>query len=244
MTDWTAWLIVVPARLQSTRLPEKPLADLGGKPLVVRVYERLKPLAKLGAEIVVATDAAAVLKVCEAHGVPSILTSVEHKSGTDRCAEVAMRYARSHILNVQGDEPFVDLGDLETLIKMMPRQEASIGTLVHRNESQADFENPNCVKVIRDEKGQALYFSRAPIPYARAPARFEFFWQHLGVYAFHRDALLRFCSLPQHFLEKQESLEQLRALGHGLTLLTAEARHPAIGIDTPQDLEAARARFN
>lgn len=243
MTDWTNCLIVIPARLQSTRLPQKPLADLAGKPLIVRVYERLGPLKSRGAEILVATDASSVLETCSAHGVPAVMTKVEHPSGTDRCAEVARSRQRPYILNVQGDEPFVHLDDLETLLKALSTTQSGLATLVHRNAREADYLNPNCVKVVRSDAGQALYFSRSPLPYFRAPARFEFFWQHIGVYAFHRDSLFKFCALPAHPLEQSEGLEQLRALGHGLSILTAEARHPSIGIDTPQDLEAARARF-
>lgn len=245
MTDWTACLIVIPARLQATRLPRKPLADLAGKPLIVRVYERLAPLLARGAEIVVATDAAEVMEACAAHGVPAVMTSAAHQSGTDRCAEVAKSrpQARPYVMNVQGDEPFVHLDDLTSLLGAIQGGTHAMATLVHRNENEADYLNPNCVKAIRSDAGQALYFSRSPLPYFRAPARFSFFWQHIGVYCFHRDGLARFCSLSPHPLEQSEGLEQLRALGHGISIMTAEARHASIGIDTPQDLEAARARF-
>ncbi len=242
--DWTPWLIIIPARLSATRLPRKPLADLGGKPLVVRVFERLEGIQRQGAEVLVATDAKEVMDACAAHGVPSQLTRADHPSGTDRCAEIAQKRSQKFILNVQGDEPFVHLEDLEALAQKMSRHQGKMGTLIHRNTKQSDYENPNCVKAVIDQEGRALYFSRSPIPYCRAPARFDFFWQHLGIYAFARQTLLDFCALPQHPLEKAESLEQLRALGHGLPILTAEALHPALGIDTPEDLEAARARFN
>ncbi len=243
MIDWKQWLIVVPARLHSTRLPLKPLADLAGKPLVVRVYERLQPWVLKGAEVLVATDDQQVVEACARYSVPTAMTRREHQSGTDRCAEIALTRPQPFILNVQGDEPFLELSDLEALLVKMTQDKGQMGTLVHKNTRAQDFANPNCVKAVFDEAGRALYFSRSPIPYPRPPAEFSFFWQHLGVYAFARDSLLQFCKFPQHPLEKTESLEQLRALGYGIPILISEAKHPSIGIDTPEDLEAARARF-
>lgn len=243
MVQWKQWLIIIPARLQSTRLPRKPLADLGGLPLVVRVYQRLKPLSEKGANIVVACDDNDVLQVCQKHGVPAVMTRVDHRSGTDRCAEVAGSQPQRYILNVQGDEPFVDLEDLEKLLANMEASQDPMGTLVHRNTHRADYQNPNCVKAVVNDQGKALYFSRSPLPYYRESENFAGFWQHIGVYAFTRDGLLRFCSLPPHALELAESLEQLRALGNGLNITATVAQKPSIGIDTPQDLEAARARF-
>ncbi len=243
MINWNQWLVIVPARLSATRLPRKPLVDLGGKPLVVRVYERLSQLATYGAEVLVATDSEEICSVLANHNVPTVMTRADHRSGTDRCAEVAASRHQSYILNVQGDEPFIALSDLEVLVHKMSKERGSMGTLIIKNTKRHDYENPNCVKAVVNDQGQALYFSRSPLPYFRTPANFSFFWQHLGVYAFQRDTLLRFCELEPHALEQAESLEQLRALGHGLPMLTAEAQHPSIGIDTPEDLEAARARF-
>jgi 3-deoxy-manno-octulosonate cytidylyltransferase (CMP-KDO synthetase) len=242
--NWNNWLIVIPARLSSTRLPQKPLADLAGKPLVVRVYERLKPLLDQGADLVVATDSQLVMDACQQHRVPSVMTDPGHQSGTDRCAEVARLRPRPFIMNVQGDEPFVHCGDLEALARLMTDQRAGMGTMMHRNNRASDYENPNCVKVVVNDAHQALYFSRSPLPYHRAPQTFQSFWQHLGVYAFSADTLQKFCALPQHPLELAESLEQLRALGHNIPIVVSIADHPAIGIDTPEDLEAARARFS
>ncbi len=235
---------MIPARLSSTRLPEKPLADLAGKPLVVRVFERLKPLLDQGADVVVATDSERVQEVCRSHAVPSILTDTRHQSGTDRCAEVARFRPSPYVLNVQGDEPFVHLGDLERLAQLMINQQAAMGTMMHKNSKMADYENPNCVKVVTNDAALALYFSRSPLPYLRAPQTFQSFWQHVGVYAFSATTLQKFCTLPQHPLELAESLEQLRALGHNIPIVVSIADHPAIGIDTPEDLEAARARFS
>lgn len=242
--DWTPWLIVIPARLKATRLPRKPLVDLGGKPLIVRVFERLAPLQSKGAEIVVATDDQEVVDACALYHVPTAMTRADHKSGTDRCAELALTRSQPYVLNVQGDEPFVELSDLSALALKMTREQARMGTLIHRNVHLAEYQNPNCVKALIDQEGRALYFSRAGIPYFRPPAEFDFFWQHVGVYAFQRQTLFDFCRLPPHRLEEVESLEQLRALGHGIPIVTAEAQHASLGIDTPQDLEAARARFH
>lgn len=243
MIHWKQWLIVIPARLQSTRLPRKPLADLGGLPLVVRVYQRLEALAKKGASVRVACDDEAVLRICQDHGVPAVMTRDDHRSGTDRCAEVALSEPHKFILNVQGDEPFVDLEDLEKLLESMEASQDPMGTLVHQNPHRSNYENPNCVKAVLNDQGKALYFSRSPVPYYREPDNFSGFWQHIGVYAFTWDGLLRFCSLPPHPLELAESLEQLRALGNGMSITATIALKPSIGIDTPQDLEAARARF-
>ncbi|MCX6130746.1 MAG: 3-deoxy-manno-octulosonate cytidylyltransferase [Proteobacteria bacterium] len=243
MLDWTNWLIVIPARLNSSRLPMKPLVDLGGLPLVVRVYERLAALRQRGAQLIVATDSETVIKVCEQHAVPATMTSPEHASGTDRCAEIARAYSKPFIMNVQGDEPFVHISDLECLARLMSETRALMGTMMHRNTRRSDYENPNCVKLVVNDEHQALYFSRSPLPYYRSPAEFTHFWQHLGVYAFAAQTLQEFCRLPQHSLEKAESLEQLRALGHNIPIIVSIAEHPAIGIDTPEDLEAARAHF-
>jgi 3-deoxy-manno-octulosonate cytidylyltransferase (CMP-KDO synthetase) len=241
---WNNWLIVIPARLSSTRLPEKPLADLCGRPLVVRVYERLKPLADKGADVVVATDSERVMGACRQYQVPCVMTDAAHQSGTDRCAEVARKRPKAFIMNVQGDEPFVNCADLEALGRLMSERGAGMGTMMHKNSRRADYDNPNCVKLVVNDAHQALYFSRSPLPFYRAPQTFTYFWQHLGVYAFSAETLQKFCKLPQHALELAESLEQLRALGHNIPIVVSVADHPAIGIDTPEDLEAARARFS
>lgn len=243
MITWNSWLIVVPARMHSTRLPRKPLADLGGKPMIVRVYERLSPLEKLGATLVIATDDQEILTVCQNHAVPARMTRIDHKSGTDRCAEVAREFDKKFVLNVQGDEPFVNLDDLKGLLAKMEKDGDPMGTMVHRNSSETEYRNPNCVKALMNEQGRALYFSRSPLPYYREPSSFAGFWQHIGVYAFTKKGLLEFCQLPQHALEIAESLEQLRALGNGLSIALTVAESPSLGIDTPQDLEAARARI-
>ncbi|MBC7660544.1 MAG: 3-deoxy-manno-octulosonate cytidylyltransferase [Chitinophagaceae bacterium] len=243
MISWNQWLIVVPARMQSSRLPRKPLADLGGLPMIVRVYQRLESFAAKGATIVIATDDQEILQVCQNHKVPAQITDSAHKSGTDRCAEVARKFDKPLVLNVQGDEPFVDLTDLEGLLAKMEKDGDPMGTMVYRNLHLVEYKNSNCVKAVVSDQGKALYFSRSPLPYYRDPEQFAGFWQHIGVYAFTKKGLLNFCALPQHPLELAESLEQLRALGNGLSIAVTEAKSPSLGIDTPQDLEAARARI-
>lgn len=243
MITWNQWLIVIPARMHSTRLPRKPLADLGGLPMIVRVYRRLESFAQKGASVIVATDDREIWDICQKHCVPVEMTDIAHKSGTDRCAEVARKSDRPRVLNVQGDEPFVNLDDLMLLLTKMEQDNDPMGTMVYRNRHQSDYQNANCVKAVVNDKGKAMYFSRSPLPYYREPEDFEAFWQHIGVYAFTKKGLLEFCSLPQHPLECAESLEQLRALGNGLSIAVTEAKNPSLGIDTPQDLEAARARI-
>lgn len=242
------WLFVVPARLGSERLPRKPLVDLGGKPLVVRVAENLAPLVTRGAALVVATDSPDVLSICQKHGVKAVMTRVDHPSGTDRTAEAALPERRPFIMNVQGDEPFVDPEDLVRLAAAMEsRAEADIGTLVFQSRDQKLAQDPNAVKALRRLDGYALYFSRHGVPYDRAAKERrhlpDVFWHHMGVYAFRREKLQEFVKLKPSPLEQAEKLEQLRALENGWKIYLQPAHTFARGIDTPEDLEAARARF-
>lgn len=236
------WLIVIPARLKSTRLPEKPLADLNGKPLVVRVYDKVAPLKKLGAQVLVATDSDRIVKACEQWGIETVMTREDHPSGTARVAEVAAKYQLPYVMNVQGDEPFINADDIKTLATQMAATPAArMGTLYYVNRDLEAFHNPNVVKVISDHEGYAIYFSRSPIPHHRQDvAKFQQFNQHLGVYAFKREAILQFAQWAPCALEQIESLEQLRALYHHMRIYLVEAKHSSIGIDTPEDLAHAR----
>ena len=245
MKLWDKWLIVIPARMASSRLPEKPLADLAGRPLILRVFERIRPLTTQGARVVVATDHENIAAVCRQAGAPVCMTRIDHASGTDRCAEVAAASDRSFVLNVQGDEPFVNLDDLTRLMGHMEEVPArQIGTLAYRNHDDGDFLSPNVVKAVLAADGTALYFSRAPIPFRRDETGIAAgFWQHLGIYAYQKAALARFCALPPAELEKTEKLEQLRALAGGMAIHVVEARHPTIGIDTPEDLARAAVHY-
>lgn len=237
------FLIVIPARLHSRRLPRKPLQDLGGLPLIVQVYKNLEPLGKLGATIVVATDSTDVLKICKEHHVEVVMTRSDHQSGTDRCAEVAGAYQKPFVMNVQGDEPFVDLNDLKSLAKVFENnQNISMATLRYACQDHKKLFDPNVVKVVGDKNGKALYFSRSPIPFVRDKQNSDdfTFYQHLGIYAFEKQSLDRFCSFKAGYLETLEKLEQLRALEHGMDIILVDARQPGHGIDTPEDLQEAR----
>ncbi len=241
-------LAVIPARLGATRLPRKPLRLLGGAPLVVRVYQRVAALG-LAAQCIVATDDAEVVEACAVWDVPAVLTSGAHPSGTDRVAEVSRRpefSAFDIILNVQGDEPFVSSDALRGAIDVVADGKALIGTAaVHIDPSL--IARPDIVKVVRSDAGNALYFSRAPIPFLRdvadAAAQSPLVLQHVGVYAYTRSALARWVALPPHPLELVERLEQLRPLAHGLAIGVVELAVAEAGIDTEDDLARANAHW-
>lgn len=235
------WLVVVPARLESTRLKEKPLQDICGKAMIVRVYENLEPLRELGAKTVVATDSKKIFEVCEKENIEVEMTSQDHQSGTDRCFEVASRHERQYILNVQGDEPFVDTDTLINLChKVNSADWADIGTVVHRVEDGKGYFDPNVVKTTLTTEGKALYFSRSPIPYNRENKdEPQPFYHHQGIYAYNKDSLARFVELPVSPLEKSEKLEQLRALEHGMNILCVLSSKQAHGVDTKDDLDEA-----
>ena len=240
----SSWLIVIPARLHSTRLAQKPLCLLGGQPLIVRTFENLMPLVDLGAEIIVATDAERVYEVCRQNHIPVMMT-LDAVSGTDRVFQVALQKTKPFVLNVQGDEPFVEITDL---IKLMDELEndpiAQMGSLYFRSDVQEEFTNPHNVKVILDRENYALYFSREAIPYQHKNVSQDWsFCHHIGVYAFRRQSLVDFCTLQASTLEKAENLEQLRALENGFRIKMVEAHAKSLGIDTPQDLERAEVFF-
>jgi 3-deoxy-manno-octulosonate cytidylyltransferase (CMP-KDO synthetase) len=238
------WLVVVPARLGSTRLAEKPLQELGGKPLVVKVFENIRGLAAFGAEMWVATDSERVVKACAEHHVPTKMTREDHASGTDRCYEVAEGTKHPYVLNVQGDEPSVNAEDLKTLMDALAKDSVSdIATPVYPSTNLADFQNPNTVKAIPDKDMRALYFTRAMAPFPRDNPSQISFWHHLGVYAFKKAALARFCALAPGKLEQLEKLEQLRALENGMKILLVPAKQLSVGIDTFEQLKEAREKF-
>lgn len=244
-TDLHDCLVVIPARLTSTRLPEKPLQDLEGKALIVRTHDAVLPLATHGATVIVATDSDKIKKTCDKAGISCQMTSTGHESGTDRTWEVAARFPNHGlILNVQGDEPFIKPEVLLRLVAAFrARPTADIATLVVPRQDFAAFHNANIVKAVRGQDDFALYFTRAPAPYPRDDLKSGSFLHHQGVYLYRRAALERFCQLPPSPLETTEKLEQLRALEAGMRLLLVESHELGIGIDTPEDLEAARARY-
>ncbi len=239
------WLIVLPARLKSQRLPEKPLQDLCGEALIVRVYENVKSIEKMGATLVVACDDEKTANILNKKNIPYVMTSPELASGTDRVNAASKKYPNiPFIMNVQGDEPFIEVNDLLKLCEEFSKKSATfeMGTLVYKNRDREDFQVPSIVKVVRGKNSQALYFSRSPIPsfFRAEPTQEFYFWQHLGVYAFRRDTIQKFSNLPVDEIENLEKLEQLRALSHGMNILLVEASKPSMGIDTPEDLAKAR----
>lgn len=247
--------VVIPARYASTRLPAKPLLDLGGKPMVARVAERA--LQSGAAEVWVATDHEGVFAACRAHGLSVLMTRPDHPSGTDRLAEVvALRgWADDAIVvNVQGDEPLIDPAMIASAARRLADSGADIATLAHAIEDAADFFNPNVVKVVCRENGDALYFSRAPMPYARdhfaretggetLPEAFPAL-RHVGLYAYRARFLKAYAALTPSPLEGFEALEQLRALWHGYRItVSISGELPIPGVDTPEDAERMRQFF-
>jgi len=245
--------VVIPARYASSRLPGKPLADIGGRPMVLHVLERA---LQAGAEsVVVATDDARVQQAVEAAGHQALMTSPEHQSGTERLVEVAETLGWSDdtlVVNVQGDEPLIDPALIrEAARQLVLHDDAVMATLAHPIHDHADFINPNVVKVVADEAGYALYFSRAPIPWPRdAFAEQQAMphglgaLRHIGLYAYRAGFLRTYASLASSPLERYEMLEQLRVLWHGHRIsLGITPTAPAPGVDTPEDLARVRRLF-
>jgi len=235
-------LIVIPSRFASSRFPGKALADLAGKPLVVRVVENTRRIKGAGT-IVVATDDERIRQAVLAAGGEAEMTA-EYATGTDRIGEVARRHEADLIVNLQGDEPLLDPQDVDDLIAAMARQpDVDIGTCAHRFRDAAQWRDPNAVKVICDRHDRALIFSRAPIPgaFPGAPdVGHRIALRHVGIYAFRRQALLRFLAWERTPLEQAEGLEQLRALENGMHIQVHRIARAPIGVDTPADLAEVR----
>jgi 3-deoxy-manno-octulosonate cytidylyltransferase (CMP-KDO synthetase) len=235
-------VIVIPARHASTRLPGKPLLKQTGKYLIQHVYERAK-LCRRAADVLVATDDPRIVAAVDGFGGKVVLTRKDHPSGTDRVAEVARRVDGDVIVNLQGDEPLIDPAALDLLIGLLERDPAAeMATLATPLHSDEQYRNPNCVKVVVDDQGRAMYFSRSPIPFVREgqpdftarPARFL---QHVGLYAYRRSFLLRYASTPPCALEQAEKLEQLRALALGVSIKVGRIEQPTLGVDTYDDYQ-------
>jgi 3-deoxy-manno-octulosonate cytidylyltransferase (CMP-KDO synthetase) len=245
--------VLVPARLASTRLPGKPLADIGGVPMIVRVA-RQAALSSASA-VVVAADHADIVNACVAHGVKAVLTRSEHATGSDRLAEACELLGldgQSVVVNVQGDEPLIDPALIDACAALLSqRSDCVMSTAAHTIDTQDEFDNPNVVKVVLDAAHNALYFSRAPIPWwrdARAAGSLSVptpaALRHIGLYAYHAGFLRRFPSLPPGPLESIEALEQLRVLWHGERIVVhVSGVRPGPGVDTPEDLARVRALF-
>ena len=255
--------VLIPARMASSRLPGKALADIGGLPMVVQVARRAE--RSRAARVVVAADDARILEACSAHGVQAVATRSDHASGSDRLAEACALLGLDGgdvVVNVQGDEPLMEAGLIDAVAALLAqRPEAAMGTAAHAIHDLADFDNPNVVKVVLDARGMAHYFSRAPLPHARDHAG-ESWWdgraarvqptvaalagfaplRHIGIYSYRAAFLRSFPTLAQAPTEALEALEQLRALWHGHRIAVhVSASAPGPGVDTPQDLERVRA---
>lgn len=231
---------IIPSRYASTRLPGKPLLPIAGKPMIQHVYERARAVRAF-ANVLVATDDDRIVRAVRAFGGQAVLTSSEHRSGTDRVAEAARDLDAEVIVNIQGDEPMLEPEPLEALVAAFEHRPAlEIATLAHPIRSPEEAADSAAVKVVVDGEGYALYFSRLPIPFDRDGARAAR-WRHLGVYAYRKPALIRFAGLSPTPLEQAEALEQLRALEHGMRILVLPTDREAIGVDTPEDLERVRA---
>ena len=250
-----ACTVLIPARLASSRLPNKPLADIGGIPMVVRVAQRVQSGVPANVRVVVAGDDAQILDACARYQVDAVLTHKDHSSGSDRLAQACDLLGLTDndiVVNVQGDEPLIDPALVLAVAHTLDTHpQASMGTAAHSIESVEDFSNPNVVKVVTDAAGLALYFSRAPIAWWRdgfahgiqtlphpAPLR------HIGIYAYRVPFLRQFPTLASAPIEQTEALEQLRALWHGYRIAVhLSTCAPGLGVDTPQDLERVRAIF-
>ena len=234
---------IIPARYASTRFPGKPLAVLGGKTVIQRVYEQAVSVLP---EAYVATDDERIFSAVEAFGGRAVMTRTDHKSGTDRIQEAMEKIATDAdvIINIQGDEPFIQPSQIETLMHLFDNPETQIGTLGKPFETVEAVKNPNSPKIVVDNRGFALYFSRSVIPYIRGVEESQWlghypFLKHLGVYAYRRKVLAEVTRLPQGWLEKAESLEQLRWLENGYRIRVGITTVETVGIDTPEDLARA-----
>jgi 3-deoxy-manno-octulosonate cytidylyltransferase (CMP-KDO synthetase) len=231
-------VVVIPARYGSTRLPGKPLVSLAGKPMIQRVYERARMAKRVG-RVIVATDDERIVKAVETFGGEARMTRPDHRTGTERVAEVAAYVEGEVFVNVQGDEPLLDPMAVDTAVNALLEEEpAKIATVATPIKLPADIMDPNVVKTVLDFEGNALYFSRAPIPWVRNTAgKVQVrHLKHLGLYVFQRDALLEYPTLPQGELERVEQLEQLRWLENGWKIRVAEVEHDAISVDVPEDV--------
>lgn len=239
---------VIPARYASTRFPGKPLADIGGKSMIRRVCEQAAQCAALE-QVVVATDDPRIADHVKAFGGSAVLTSPDHQSGTDRCAEVARLLPGFDVyINIQGDEPFIDPGQIRAVAACFDIPGTELATLVRRISSTEELMNPNTPKVVISTQSEAIYFSRTPIPYFRGlePGAWlggHTYYKHIGIYGYRKETLQQITALPVSALERTEALEQLRWLENGLRIRVAETDTETRAVDTPEDLEKIREHF-
>jgi 3-deoxy-manno-octulosonate cytidylyltransferase (CMP-KDO synthetase) len=242
----TRILGVIPARFASSRFPGKALARIAGKTMLQHVYERAAQ-ARYLTNLVIATDDQTIYDEARRFGATVRMTRTDHASGTDRVAEVAASYTAELVVNIQGDEPLIDPAAVDAAILAISEDpEVAMGTLKKRIEDPSEIGNPNVVKVVTDLAGNAIYFSRCPIPYLREAdpaAKSQTHFKHIGLYTYRRDFLLSYSDLPVGPLEKAERLEQLRALENGHVIRVAETEYESLGVDTPEDFERVSTLF-
>jgi len=241
---------IIPARYASSRFPGKPLVDIMGKTMIERVYEQAKKSTRLE-RVIVATDSELIYQAVLAFGGEVALTKEEHPSGTDRCAEVSQKLgwsqeANTVIINIQGDEPFIEPTQIDLLCTCFSEEAVKIATLVRKFSSAEDVVSPNTIKVALAKSGKALYFSRAAIPFIRDAALdvdYKHYNQHIGIYAYRAETLVALTHLKPSFLENTEKLEQLRWLENGYEIYTAHSIHESWSVDTPEDLKKMLQRL-
>jgi 3-deoxy-manno-octulosonate cytidylyltransferase (CMP-KDO synthetase) len=229
---------IIPARYASTRFPGKPLIDIGGKSMIQRVYEQCKKSESLS-DVIVATDDERIEKHVRSFGGKVVMTATSHQSGTDRCAEVVHKYDGlcDAVINIQGDEPFIDPTQIDALAFVFNELHTQIATLIKPLKDEADIKNPNIVKVTKNKDHRAIYFSRSPIPYRRNPEATITYYKHIGIYGYRKEVLAEITQLPLGGLEQAENLEQLRWIENGYNITLAETSIENIAIDTPDDLK-------
>ena len=234
-------LAVIPARYASTRFPGKPLVDIAGKSMIQRVYEQAKKCPDLS-EVIIATDDKRIFDHVAGFQGMVVLTSVDHQSGTDRCAEVALLHPQYDvIINIQGDEPYIDPAQISTLVGCFKSSGTQIATLIKKVQTEQELLNPNSPKVIVNKSSEAIYFSRSPVPHVRGYEQQNWlqqytYFKHIGIYGYRADILQQITKLPVSPLEKAESLEQLRWIENGYRIKVAETDVETYAIDTPEDL--------
>ncbi len=236
ITESPMCLIVIPARYASTRFPGKPLVKINGKPMVIHVYQRALK-SKLAKKVIIATDDRRIFQCAEQFNAEVEITDSGLKSGTDRVFQVAKNYDFNIIVNVQGDEPFIEPNVIDEAITALQDSTAHITTPVKKITDRDEISNPNVVKVVFDKNKFALYFSRSPVPYCRDGQDEYVFYKHIGLYCYTKNSLEKFVNLQQSHLEKAENLEQLRALENGMKIKIFVTDYESMGIDTPSDLE-------
>jgi 3-deoxy-manno-octulosonate cytidylyltransferase (CMP-KDO synthetase) len=244
------FLGIIPARYASSRFPGKPLIDIEGKTMIQRVYEQVKKSTKLN-EVVVATDDQRIAQTVRSFGGEVVMTAAHHQSGTDRCAEVIKNIGGYDVaINIQGDEPFIDPAQIDLLASCFEDTTTQIATLVKEITAEEELFNVNIPKVVRNTKGEAIYFSRQTIPFLRAVEKDQWlhkqtFYKHIGIYAYQVDTLKALTQLPISMLEEAEALEQLRWLENGYAIQTAITTHETVAVDTKEDLaKILRLFFN